>query len=411
MAKYLTFFSSRHNVNIHDILGEFIPYDSAIVKIQTYLGLMAVCKLEVDIDFTDIPEESINFFQIKLHDINTLRQYLREISEYAIMEDSLSKDSFSIYGPWKFNELTDHIYPDQKPYDNWIWNEKTGNWTPPIDKPIMDNNFTVEWNQSQNKWNVCLIEKSERKYRGFTLWKAVPKLNGDFYEKACHTTEFMLKSFENITHGTNEQSNILSSDHNRQFLKQKSDNSEHISTSLYRVIKESSTILDFSPYMLITYSISEKEYVDSYQITPLKVMHPQCICHTLHELFRLIIEWAWSYRELNNTEPIAVHCDTLLRELQMPLNVRKDLLDIVPDQAVSKYIKGYPDAAIPDEVDPECPESFKNWISDILIKYKKRNIGDELKLSLTNLPDYYPCLLYTSPSPRDLSTSRMPSSA
>ena len=27
------------------------------------------------------------------------------------------------------------------------------------------------------------------------------------------------------------------------------------------------------------------------------------------------------------------------------------------------------------------------------------------------LDRYYPCLLYTSPSPRDLSTSRMPSSA
>ena len=26
-------------------------------------------------------------------------------------------------------------------------------------------------------------------------------------------------------------------------------------------------------------------------------------------------------------------------------------------------------------------------------------------------PDYYPCLLYTSPSPRDRSLSRMPSSA
>ena len=29
----------------------------------------------------------------------------------------------------------------------------------------------------------------------------------------------------------------------------------------------------------------------------------------------------------------------------------------------------------------------------------------------SNDPEVYPCLLYTSPSPRDLSTSRMPSSA
>ena len=33
------------------------------------------------------------------------------------------------------------------------------------------------------------------------------------------------------------------------------------------------------------------------------------------------------------------------------------------------------------------------------------------KLTYASNIDYLPCLLYTSPSPRDLSTSRMPSSA
>ena len=31
--------------------------------------------------------------------------------------------------------------------------------------------------------------------------------------------------------------------------------------------------------------------------------------------------------------------------------------------------------------------------------------------SVYKIPHFLPCLLYTSPSPRDLSTSRMPSSA
>ena len=35
----------------------------------------------------------------------------------------------------------------------------------------------------------------------------------------------------------------------------------------------------------------------------------------------------------------------------------------------------------------------------------RRYFGEE------ELPDFWTCLLYTSPSPRDLSTSRMPSSA
>ena len=42
------------------------------------------------------------------------------------------------------------------------------------------------------------------------------------------------------------------------------------------------------------------------------------------------------------------------------------------------------------------------------IEYKKFNFGSD---DLSLLGDYYACLLYTSPSPRDLVISRMPSSA
>ena len=40
-------------------------------------------------------------------------------------------------------------------------------------------------------------------------------------------------------------------------------------------------------------------------------------------------------------------------------------------------------------------------------------VGDSLGMTMQGYPDTLPvtCLLYTSPSPRDLSTSRMPSSA
>ena len=62
---------------------------------------------------------------------------------------------------------------------------------------------------------------------------------------------------------------------------------------------------------------------------------------------------------------------------------------------------------------PENEEKFIYSISEII----KENISNISKVSIA-MPGFvnfekkqYSCLLYTSPSPRDLSTSRMPSSA
>ena len=44
-------------------------------------------------------------------------------------------------------------------------------------------------------------------------------------------------------------------------------------------------------------------------------------------------------------------------------------------------------------------------LTGILLYYEKEGT------CVIELPEYLDCLLYTSPSPRDLSTSRMPSSA
>ena len=41
----------------------------------------------------------------------------------------------------------------------------------------------------------------------------------------------------------------------------------------------------------------------------------------------------------------------------------------------------------------------------------QNDFGDKGQIKFAHLIQWYPCLLYTSPSPRDLSTSRMPSSA
>ena len=52
-------------------------------------------------------------------------------------------------------------------------------------------------------------------------------------------------------------------------------------------------------------------------------------------------------------------------------------------------------------------------MSDVIMQYdhEGRVFARQSNKTLILQPDYKGCLLYTSPSPRDLSTSRMPSSA
>ena len=58
----------------------------------------------------------------------------------------------------------------------------------------------------------------------------------------------------------------------------------------------------------------------------------------------------------------------------------------------------------------------RRWISGVVFQFPERyflgaTVGKELKIGYKALREKNICLLYTSPSPRDLSTSRMPSSA
>ena len=59
---------------------------------------------------------------------------------------------------------------------------------------------------------------------------------------------------------------------------------------------------------------------------------------------------------------------------------------------------------------PEATGAFSNILYDLAFAAKM--IGREVRRAgLADVMGYTGCLLYTSPSPRDLSTSRMPSSA
>ena len=78
----------------------------------------------------------------------------------------------------------------------------------------------------------------------------------------------------------------------------------------------------------------------------------------------MIIEWAYSYTEFENTEPMAKICHEILQIVQMPKDVRDELIGIRPQQ-VGKFIQGSTDALQDYNTNIEMPESFKLWVSDV----------------------------------------------
>jgi hypothetical protein len=149
-------------------------------------------------------------------------------------------------------------------------------------------------------------------------------------------------------------------------------------------------VVDLAPIAFIVYSELDSIYVDTVGTQKGWEMHPQCRAHTIHELFRLIIEWAWAYTELGNDEPMAAVCHDILRSLQMPLNVRNDLLETVPAQPVAKYIMNDSTALVKDLEEPECPESFKYWIMSVYRQFSRRIENAPTYVTYADLPDSYP---------------------
>ena len=145
------------------------------------------------------------------------------------------------------------------------------------------------------------------------------------------------------------------------------------------------TLIDLAPLAVITYSETSSETL----VESLYKTHPQWTSRTIHELFRLIIEWAYSYTEFENTEPMAELCHNILRIVQMPKDVRDDLIAIRPQQ-VGRFILG--DASALDEYaeDIEAPASFAEWISDIYYLFRTRTMNAPLNINENNLSESYP---------------------
>ena len=81
------------------------------------------------------------------------------------------------------------------------------------------------------------------------------------------------------------------------------------------------------------------------------------------------------------------------------------------DETTLEFIVDDTPEAYPVTVEPKCDGEDGYDDNDGFNEFDTSNITATLLGSDQSLDNYTVCLLYTSPSPRDLSTSRMPSSA
>ena len=80
--KYVTFCQYKNNINIYETLGTLFPHsDKTFFLLNSYFGQLSISKVDDDFDFSNLTEESINFFNIKIHSIEELKEFVNNESE------------------------------------------------------------------------------------------------------------------------------------------------------------------------------------------------------------------------------------------------------------------------------------------------------------------------------------------
>lgn len=97
-----------------------------------------------------------------------------------------------------------------------------------------------------------------------------------------------------------------------------------------------------------------------------QMMHPYAAASSLHELFRLLLEWQWARLYADNVEPMSSLADQTLTSMGLHIDqqdepgIVQDLMTL-PDMQVSRYVSGQ-DVVVNAE-DVPCPPSFREFVA------------------------------------------------
>ena len=277
--------------------------------------------------------------------------------------------NFAGPGMYYFPELDAFLMPKPHP---WYYLNENNEWVRPLE--INDNTgqpFTHE--------ELTYLAYYIRNTKSYRFCPAVLKnTSEEFLYKACTSTDFMYPTFEGLVHG---------SDRTKEIAKIQVKGDEIYIPFVYSLIKE----VDLTPLGIVL-EVKWEELNPDIAADSLN-SHPQTAARTRQELFRLIIEWAYAHTHFGNNELAAVTCHRVLCQVQMPLEVRNELLTMIEPQAVECYITGdfpFRNTSFETLQDPISPPLFTEWYNSLMITYPGLKKNEPLTVNGEEIPNSYP---------------------
>jgi hypothetical protein len=208
------------------------------------------------------------------------------------------------------------------------------------------------------------------RYRGtFRLWKSVSRneKSNHWTSEVCTANQNYFAMFMEEYYGKKDLLENYISSKKKEDNPVKNDNSR----ALGFVAKHDVLIKIDGVGLLIYTEATSKHHqeIDIEEFIKNRLMvHPYCASPSVHEFFRLLLEWQWAYKFLESREIMATVANDFLTILG--LNVDDETNEVVrcllniPDQQVAQYIKtGHAEL---NENPVDCPEIFYNWTKEIM---------------------------------------------
>lgn len=257
----------------------------------------------------------------------------------------------------------------------WYELAESGEWVSP---PYLRPDSGEPWKHDELVY-IGYFERHTRSYKLMGIVNKDPSLNFVYYD-SCLTTDVVHVPIEKLEHGTDSAVEALQPT----FV----DGVIH-----FPYLVELDTVVDAAPFFTIVYGFVERtDHTYDHDLTSSVFnSHPQSSGRTIQELFRLIIEWAYAHTHFENNEHASIISHNALRVLQMPLDVRNELLEFVPPQAVELFVRGeYPFTASEIMENPPMPPLFSNWINSVYEQFPGRKETDPFNLNPSTIPETYP---------------------